>query len=46
MTEKIVKRNKENMKEHTPTKENYYALIAVILNPKLSIDDMIRYFNL
>lgn len=43
MIEKTVKRNKKN---NTPTKENYYALIAVILNPKLSIDDMIRYFNL
>lgn len=37
---------KKNTKTEIPTKENYYALIAVILNPKLSIDDMIRYFNL
>lgn len=46
MTEKTVKENKENMKDHTPVKENYYALLAVILNPKLSIDEAIRYFRL
>lgn len=46
MTEKTVKENKENMKDHTPVKENYYALLAVILNPKLSVDEAIRYFRL
>ena len=46
MTEKTVKRNNENAKKNKPEKENYYALLAVILNPKLSVDDAIRYFRL
>lgn len=46
MIEKTVKRNKENTKDHAPGKENYYALIAVILNPNLSVDEAIRYFHL
>lgn len=46
MIERTVKENKENMKDRTPVIENYYALLAVILNPKLSVDEAIRYFRL
>lgn len=33
-------------KQEIPNIENYYALIAVIFNEDLSIDDAIRDFNL
>lgn len=36
----------ETTTKQTATIENFYALIAVILNEDLDIDEAIRYFNL
>lgn len=38
-------KNKKATK-HTATIQNFYALIAVILNEDLDVDEAIRYFNL
>ncbi len=47
MNKKTTKENKKNAKKNsTPTINNYYALLAVIFNTKLSVDDAIRYFHL
>lgn len=37
---------KQDNRKNAPEEANYYALIAVIMNEKLSIDEAIRYFNL
>lgn len=43
---KNMEKIQKNTKNGTATTENYYALLAVILNPKLSVDEAIRYFRL
>lgn len=43
---KNIEKIQKNTKNNTATTENYYALLAVILNPKLSVDEAIRRFRL
>lgn len=43
---KNIEKIQKNTKNSTATTENYYALLAVIFNTKLSVDDAIRYFHL